>query len=83
MNLYHIVRNEEICWDEYDEAVVAAESASDARLMHPGRHMPKDGVIQDPWHEWTTDPDKIAVTLIGVALPESETGVICASYNAG
>ena len=92
MNLYKIEQPEEnVDWDTYDSAVVAAESEDDARDIHPddGRSISKrhglaaGGITFAPSPEgWTLDTSCVTVTLLAenVAL---DAGVIVASFNAG
>lgn len=81
MNLYLISRNEAIGYDEYDSAIVAAESPEDAITIHPDRQ--KASVPQAGDHSWAYNVKNIEVTLIGQATPKTKRGVILASFNAG
>lgn len=47
MKLWRISRPDRNDWDEYDSAIVAAETADEARLIHPGGHF--------VWREMTPD----------------------------
>jgi hypothetical protein len=80
MNIYKIEQDFVCDYDTYDAAIVVAESEDDARTIHPG-------MFDDSWGEgdWVQfkDIDKIKVTLIGVADPSQERGVILSSFNAG
>ena len=81
MNLYLIYRNEAIDYDEYDSAIVAAESPEDAITIHPdGREA---SVPRADDRNWAYNINNIKVTLIGQATPETKRGVILASFNAG
>jgi len=83
MNLYLLEQDENTDYETYDSCVVAAESSADAAMINPGG--------QRFWGEgkrrgnvWCSTPDKVIVTLIGVAAEGIEAGrIICASYNAG
>lgn len=94
MNLYHLTRLEAPNYDEYIEAIVAANTIDEAKYMHP------DGVRK--WVEskrvWATPrdieqgdyydngswppPDQIDVTLIGVS-NNTNPYVVIASFRAG
>lgn len=77
MNLYLISRNEAIGYDEYDSAIVAAESPEDAITIYlDGREasVPRAG-----GYSWTYNVENIKITLIGPATPETKRGVILAS----
>lgn len=86
MNLYKISRDDVAGFDEFDSAVVVAESEEKARLIHPAEWAPKN------WHEnkefnaidcWIK-PEKVFVALIGSAKEGLEEGmVIVSSFNAG
>lgn len=97
MNIYLLSQDDVGGWDTYDNCVVAAESEDAARRVHPdGRRQyfeneklwgctrPDGRVSLDRgWDTWTPKLDKIKVELIGTAVPGTEAGVICASFNAG
>lgn len=76
MNLYLIERTDKIGWDEYDSAVVCAESLEDAKKINPCEYAEKQG------KQWV-DPQHITGVLIGTADPSITRGVVCASFNAG
>jgi len=80
MNLYKISRKEgETRWEEYEEAVVVAESSEDAKHIHPDSTVAT--VMYDgKSYDWTT-LDNINVEYIGVAAAEMERGVVVASYR--
>ena len=71
MNIYLLERTDRWSYDDHDAFVVAAESEEEAKNMQLGSPS-----------TWTT-PDKIKVTLIGVATPNIEKGKILDSFNAG
>jgi hypothetical protein len=82
MNLYKITKPGPCCWDEYESAVVAAESEQSARLIHPDPdHNPWDG-IDNPMDKWCVF-DNVSAQLIGVAEPGTKAGIIISRYNAG
>lgn len=84
MKLFLISQDINKGYDTFDSAVVSAESADDARTIHPiGSYeftplkWGQDGRCWVPYHE----AHKIKVEYIGET--EKERGVICASFNAG
>jgi len=74
MNIYLLKRTDKWSYDDYDAAVVIADNEDAARNFDVGGY---PGAC-----DWTT-PDKIKVTLIGVAIPFSKPGIVLGSYNAG
>lgn len=93
MNLYRIYRTDKVGYDEYDSAVVAAESEQDAKDQHPDgssywknecwRSLRVDGTEIDWGDSSWTHPNQISVELLGTAKEGTERGVIVASFNAG
>lgn len=75
MNLYFISQTINNDWDTYDSAVVACDTADEARNMHPGG--------EKGWECYWCRPEYVAVKLIGVAADNIERGVVCSSFNAG
>lgn len=96
MNLYRIYRTDEVGYDEYDSAVVAAESEDVALRMAP--YMDEflfwngeQWVFNDEatytehgeyYRAWV-QPEQVSVELIGTAKEGTGRGVIVASFNAG
>lgn len=93
MNLYLLERSTAIDYDEFDRAIVAAETEDAARHMHPngfavweggptwiGRR--PDGSTWQVSETWV-DPASVRVRHIGTALPGQNAGVLLASFNAG
>ncbi len=75
MNLYLISQTDNIDYDTYDSAVVAAPDEESAKRIPP---------TEDSWDSsWAKSPDSVKVKLIGAASPDIEQGVILASFNAG
>ena len=72
MNLYLIARIGTTGYDEYDSAVVAANTAKEAQHTHPSEY-------GSGW----VHPDQVKVTYLGAAKTRLKAGVICASFNAG
>jgi hypothetical protein len=80
MNLYLISQSVNQGYDTYDAAVVAAENEENAKLIHPNGG-PWDGK-REYYGSWCAAED-VKVDFIGVAIPETDSGVISASFNAG
>ena len=90
-NLYLIQTTEEYI-DHYESAVVCANSEAEAKCIHPnGRYVFANGSFVSKqtrrsfpsghFSGWT-HPNKVKVTLIGVATDGIEPGTsICASYR--
>ena len=86
MNIYLISQTINRGWDIYDSAVVVAESADDAKKIHPAGI--EGGDIETPiaaqngsWYDWCAQKD-VKVKEIGVIFEGMERGVVCASFNA-
>jgi hypothetical protein len=84
MNLYKISQPEEnVSYDTFDSAIVAAESEAEAATIHP------NGYGSVPYEReyvsgcWVNDPNQVSVEFIGVAKEGTVAGVILSSYNAG
>jgi len=80
MNLYLITRNDNVGYDEYDAAVIAAETEEAAKSFIV------DGNEIWGWTQnYSSDPKNIdiSIELIGVATPDIEAGILIASFNAG
>ncbi len=86
MNLYLITRNDDVDYDQYDSAVVAAPDEEDAKAL-----------IEQDLYGWTYTDWKyvekvfvethkeldITIKLIGTAIDEMQYGIVVASFNAG
>jgi len=99
MNLYLISQTENNDYDAFDRAVVAAESAQEAALIHPAGYgdevrPPNKKCVDDMWcycyprhncfnNSWVTDVSKVDVEFIGLARDDINPGVIVASFRAG
>lgn len=76
MKLWLIEQNINNGYDTYDSAVVAAKTEEEARNIHPRG--------DNEWSDYCwVSPNKVSVSLIGNAIPKTNKGVICASFNAG
>ena len=81
MNLYLISQDDDnVDYDTYDSAVVAAPDEETARNTHPSG-------INNYWSKypyfWCNSPNDVKVELIGIARDDMEQGVVISSYNAG
>lgn len=85
MKLWLLTREGDADWDTYDSAVVAAETAEDAVLIHPdGEHRnwpPRDRRLSNA--TWAKTLTEVTAKLIGDAAPDIDRGVVLASFNAG
>jgi hypothetical protein len=87
MNIYLLEQDEATDYDTFDSIVVVARNEAAARMIHPSETF---GVKREEcWKEdpiyatWATDPSQVEVTLIGTAVPNSDEGIVVASFNAG
>jgi hypothetical protein len=95
VKLWLIYQDTNDAYDTYDSAVVAAETEEEARKTHPGSdsaywdetrqsfYYRSTRVADFKLSNWAPHLDNVGVRLLGDALPGTEAGVICASYNAG
>jgi hypothetical protein len=99
MNLYLIHQSSTNGYDTYDSAVVAAETEEEAQCIHPSGACYRGELNRDYWLEeksdgswrptryqdysWAEKPSEVSAEFIGVAKEETQSGVICASFNAG
>ena len=80
MKLWLISQQQTNAYDTFDSAVVAAETESDARQIHPGG--------QDEWDytsckTWCDGPDQVEVEYIGECREGMAAGVVLASFKTG
>jgi len=80
MKLWLISRNDSVGYDEFDSAVVAAETDIEAGRMYPSDGTDIDGTEGGAW---VSDVALVDVEYLGEAVDGTQKGVICASYNAG
>jgi hypothetical protein len=86
--LWRISQQANSDYDTFDLAVVVADTADEARKIHPGGKF-YAGVNwwednQSFPHSWAIALDQVNVQLIGEAIPTLQPGtVVCASFNAG
>lgn len=86
MKLYWISQDERRTPQAYFEAVVVAESETDARTIHPsGVHRFEKGRWVHPEKpfaddkKWASHPEEVDVLFLGWAMEGLERGVICAN----
>lgn len=96
MNIYLLSQHTYRGYDTYDSCVVIAPDEGAARSIHPAGGlvwMNGDWCVEDTYlslrppmrlgrRDWPA-PDDVVVVLIGVASPEQNSGVVCASYHSG
>lgn len=79
-NIYLLTQSAVRGYDTYDSCVVIAKDEDDARLITPnGKVFGED----KPYSDWAKRPEDVSVTLIGKALKDAISEVVCASFNAG
>lgn len=78
MKLYVISQEENNDSDTFDSMVVAAETPTKARMIHP-----YDTWDPDDYSVWATDPKNVTVKYIGEAKQGTQEGIIVASFNSG
>jgi len=96
MNLYLIKQpRENVGYDSYDSAVVAAMSEDDARAIHPSafvKHVSANrwmgrGFYGDEYptgdNEWVPYSDRETVSVDRIGTTNKPHGVILSSFNAG
>ena len=69
-------------YDYWDSAVVAAETEELARATFPDPG-PDTKIWGRRYNGWVPSPDLVTAELLGEAIPDTEPGVILASFNAG
>ena len=70
MNIYLLKRTDEVDYDEYDSAVIVAESPEEAqKIMYDAHH---------GYEGWPTE-DYVVITEVDSAVK----GPVCESFNAG
>ncbi len=81
MKLYKISQTENIGYDTYDSAIVAAPDEDTARMIDP------DGRVFPNWKRefsyWCPHPSQVTVEYIGEAKEDAQQGVVIGSFNAG
>lgn len=83
MKLWLISQTENTGYDTYDAAIVAAETADDARKIHPLRPTAADAWTSRFMTDvWASSPDLVTAECIGEARTDMPAGLILASFNA-
>lgn len=85
MKLWLLSQTKNEQFDTYDKAVVAAETESEARFIHPDEYSvtpPGDDATDEAYGTWTC-AENVNVKFLGEAAPGTSKGVILASYNGG
>jgi hypothetical protein len=95
VKLFHIFQSVNNDYDTFDSAVVVAETAEDAKKIHPNgdcvwdgskwmRHLEDGRVFEMNAFTWCTPEDVMAFELGDLTDVDYTAGnVICASFNAG
>ncbi len=80
MRLYRISQDANGGYDTYSDAIVAAETPEDAKLIHPGGY---PNWKDDSCGTWAS-PDQVTVEEVGTAVETIKAGeIVCASFHAG
>ena len=82
MKLWQVSSKRDFNYDEFDAAIIAAETETDAAMTHPdgGGRIDNARGSEDCW---PTDPAGVTVKFLGEAAGDVQAGVILASFNAG
>lgn len=88
LGLWLITQDANNGYDTYDSAVVVAETADEARAIHPCGEIfgsipeGKRSSWMTTYSDWVSNPDQVTATHIGTTdLPAGV--VVCASFNSG
>ena len=81
MKLWRISQTVNDDYDTYSDAVVAANTRTEARHIHPS-----GACRDDAW--WRKDdtwalPEQVKMELLGTAKKGTKAGIICSSFHAG
>jgi hypothetical protein len=74
-------------YDTFDSMVVVAEQESDARKIHPAETW--DWIDEENYNYWqynsvwANTPEQVDIEYIGEAAPNTDAGIVLASFNAG
>jgi len=83
MKLWLITKTDDVDWDDFDSAVVAANTKIEAKNIHPeGHNNPFDENKPNDWASGWTTPDKVKAEYLGNAKKGTKKGVICSRLNA-
>lgn len=81
VKLWKISQDNNEDYDTYDSAVVCAETAFDAQMMHPSTGDDIKPTIG--FSTWVSNPSDVTCEYLGEAKEGMQKGVICASFNQG
>jgi len=83
MKLWLIHQSQHTDYFNYDSAVVAAENAQQAVMIHPANgDVFGTGIAWSRKHnQWAHTPEQVSATYIGEAKEGTKQGVILASFN--
>jgi hypothetical protein len=70
-------------YDNYESAVVAAETHNDAKKIHPSGDDKNWNTSHRGDSTWVKSPADVKSKLIGVAKTGTKRGVVHAAFNAG
>lgn len=85
MKLWLLSQNANINYDTYDSCVVVAQTAEEAKRVHPNDFIRADeeGKFEYPYYsDWVISVDDVNAEYIGEADRDLRAGVICASVYA-
>jgi len=71
LNFYKVSRNDDVGWDEYDSAVIVAESPEDAIAFLKAHY---EDWETDTWGEWDVSAELVE---------PNEKKIVIKSFNAG
>jgi hypothetical protein len=85
LNIYHVSQNTNNNYDTYSDFVVICEDEETARNTYPTGELIDWNAYLNNYRRsfWAPTKEDVVVRLIGEALPDSECGVVCASFHAG
>ncbi len=81
MKLFKLTQKENTSYDTFTTLIVSAETAEEAKLVHPYGKWPANA-YQLGWRSWATKPDNVVAEYLGEArdgMPGGEH--ICHSYR--
>ena len=87
MNVYFVEREDRFDYDSYDSFVCICEDDQTAKFMHPrdGWDLREERTSYEYSHPWVSPSDierLVTVTFIGSS-SETESRIVCSSFNAG
>jgi hypothetical protein len=82
MKLFKISQDLNNAYDTFDSVIVAANTAEEARRIHPGM-LSWEEEASMVHGSWVRLPEQVKVEEIGEAKDGTPIGVVLASFNAG